>query len=724
MKKILFFIITLYQLISASQIMIERCLDNQPLLYVVNSSSQSSNKSIRQKNNENIFEFQNLDSAEIILENKSNSFSLTEKINSNLPKTFIDDSIKTYTTDQIVIQGRNESFEKISSKLVHRISLVDQLTSTSIANLLASKPGIFTKSYGSEGSLQTISIRGSGSEYTSVLINGINFNSSLNGVFDFSKFSSAEISEIIVKKGNDFDVLNHNSYGGVIELNPFEKQDTIHSYINLQVGSFGYRGIQLKLSGYTLNSYYKLNFSRKSARNDYQYNFLNETGIRQNSDVNQNSINLALINQLRIFEEPIVLNSFVSFFDKNLGLPGFVSSNKHSNSGTREDERFFSYSLNSKFFISNDKYLNGIFGLNFNRLKIDDPLLSINLRTKIFELNEQSYQSKIFFNSKSGNLFFSTGFVWLLENFRKNEVNENQSQFGELLKRNTFSSSFKTDFEKPLINNFSLNSSILFSLNYVTNEINQDLKTYKFPNLRFGLSINYEPINTFLYANAGSGTRIPNYYEYSFSKLTSLNKSNLEPEKILNYELGLKTEQSKFQFELTYFTFDVENKIIWKPQRVAFFSPINSGRVKSSGLEISFERLNFFKSFYIDANYTFTNALKKNKLSQNDNSFNKQLPYVPKHKASITLSFYTKNLILSFNSNYYSRRFITEDNDLLFSLDPVLISNFSSTVTYKFKQLKFRVQLSLQNIFNQSYQLIQSFPMPGREYRLTIQTEV
>lgn len=74
------------------------------------------------------------------------------------------DSIKTFSVNEIYVYDKSDLFDKVSSINVKRILLNEQLISISVGNLIASKPGIFTKSYGSEG-LQTISIRGAGSEY-------------------------------------------------------------------------------------------------------------------------------------------------------------------------------------------------------------------------------------------------------------------------------------------------------------------------------------------------------------------------------------------------------------------------------------------------------------------------------------------------------------------------------------------------------------------------------
>lgn len=661
----------------------------------------------------------------ILLLTLTNTFAGNFLFISNLNSSItLPDTPKTYTTKEIFVLQKKEFNDHISSGFLKVISLTEQLTSVSVGNLLSSKPGIFTKSYGSEGSLQTISIRGAGSEYTSVFINGVNYNNSLNGVFDFSKFSSDEIAEIIIKKGNDFDPLNNNSFGGVIELIPFEKNDTLKSQFKFQTGSFGYQAFHLKTAGSFLNNYYKINLTHKSANNDYKYSFNNETAFRKNSDVNQNSFNLAVVNHLNVFNKPFIINSFISFLDKKLGLPNFVSTNRHHDSGTREREKTLTSTFNTKAFIADEIYLNAIFGLHHNHLSIDDPLLSINLKTKYFDLKDNSINSKVFLNIQANKFFISGGVSAVLENFDKNEKREDQNSIFENLNRKTFSSNFKVNYTDLVTRDITLNSALFLSYNFVSNIYKSKSQSYQFPNFRIGVSFKSNQHNLITFANAGSGIRVPNFYEYSFNKLTSLSGKELEPEKIFNYEIGSRFENENVMIEFTYFTFDVQNKIIWRPQRVAFFSPINSGKVKSSGIELSFERLKISNNFYFGANYTMTNALKKTRLSHSDNSYNKQIPYIPRHKASISINFVSKFFETDFNANYYGKRYTTEDNDDLFSLEPVVISNISTTVHKNIRQFSFRINFLVQNLFNTSYQLIQSFPMPGREYRLTIQMEV
>ncbi len=639
--------------------------------------------------------------------------------------TLSEDSIKTYTTSTIVISEKIENhLNKFNSSYSKKIMMSEKINSLSVGKILSTSSGIFLKAYGGEGSLQTISLRGAGAEYTNVLINGLIYNNSINGVFDFSKFSSEEIKEIIIKKGNDFDVISNNSFGGAIELIPFEKSDSINTSLKFQIGSFGYQNINLKTAGLSYGTYYRINLSSKSVKNDYPYDFYNEKDIRKNSDVHQNSVNGAFINQFSVFKIPVVVNSFIDFKDKKMGLPTFVSSNRHINSGTKEIEKNLFYSTNSKFLLSDRILINGIIGFQSNKLHIEDPLSYINLKTTHFELNDNKIDSKILFQYHARPFTIAGGIATSLESSNKQEIKKDDQHLQDKFKRKSLTLNFVTDFEQNVGSNLRFNFALFISNNAIVNDLVNHKTTYRFSNLRAGISIQSLPNHFITFANIGTGTRVPNFYEYSISRLTSLSNNELEPEKILNYEFGLRFNPSFLSFEITYFAFDVYNKIIWRPQRVAFFSPRNAGRVKSSGVEVNLEELKISKFIKLNGNYTFTKALKKSKQSETDNSFNKQLPYIPLHKFSTSIYIQSTSQLIEFTINYFGRRFITEDNDILFSLDPVLISNLTFMSSFHLKQFRLTFNLLIQNLFNQQYLLIQSFPMPGREYRLTIQLEV
>lgn len=640
------------------------------------------------------------------------------------------DSSKIYKLDQIYVQDKKvNKFDLPTSSQRRKISLEEELSSFNIGDLVSSQAGVFTLSYGSEGSLRTVSVRGSGSEYTSIFINGINYNNSVTGVFDFSKFSADEISEIHIKRGNDFDIYNQNSFGGVIVLNPFRNSDSTKYSLKLQTGSFGFSSFGFKSYGTILSSRYNFILSRKKARNNYEYDFNGDKESRKNSDVSQISTNLSLINQVKLFGKSLKINTFINLLSKDLGLPNFVSTNRHYNNLTRSQENFFNYSLNFNYVISERILINGILGYWNSRIDINDPLKSINLKTiKFSTVNE--YNSQKFFVTVLFNPFhFSTGIIRNFEKIHIKEITAEETKLNDQT-RTSYALNFLVNYEKEIFKKQLVFNLIFFnSLNHtVDNSLEKNI--YRFFNKRIGFSLN-TPDNKFtLYSNFGNGVRLPNYYEIFYSQLTSLSSNKIQNEKINSFEAGFRYNLTSIDFsqnpliEITYFNLNIDNKIIWQPQRVAIFAPRNAGKINSQGVEITFENIKVSKNIFLNWNYSFTKSVKKSKAGLSDDSYNKQLPYIPIHKSSVTLLISINDFSAVTKSTYMSRRYFTEDNDILFSSNPIFIQDLSLNYKFKFSFTQLYTQIAVNNVFNKSYLIIQSFPMPGREYRLTINMEI
>lgn len=636
------------------------------------------------------------------------------------------DTVRNYVLEEITVSSKKENFlEKVSGTFSYKIHLFEKLSNLTLGNILLSKPGIFIKSYGAEGSLQTISLRGTGAEYTSVILNGITLNGTLSGIFDFSKFSSDDIYEVIVKKGNDFDVKINNSFGGTIELNPFPSIDSNSSFIKYQIGSFGFNSIFVGTNFAKNLSSYFINITRKFSKNDYEYTFEGEKLKRLNSDVTQFTGNGGFADEFQFFKKSVNIKLFFHIAEKQMGLPTFVANNRYFNSQTRNNEKDFLFSSNIRTALSQNIFMNIIGGYQKNSMLIEDPLTSLNLKTKRFSIYENNFTAKIFFAYFSDKLKLEFGSFHQKEAYEKSELEKDNNYIinSNLRLTNGFSSvsNFEQNIFSPQLKLFvagfySFNSVKDYGLNRLTRN---------FSNFRFGIGFRYNnkfPITIF--ANIGKGKRLPNYYEESFNNLLSLKGEKLVPEEITNAELGVKFQTKKVFCELVYFNLDIDNKIIWQPQRVAIFSPRNIGKVNSSGIEFKFQNLRLYEFLTFELNYSLINSLKKSKTGESDNSYNKQLVYIPRHKVSSLITLEKNNFSINLNTSYFSRRFFTEDNDIQYSLSPVILFNTFVYYSINFFKINLTTQVSILNVTNEQYQLIQSFPMPGREYRLTIKVEV
>ena len=57
-------------------------------------------------------------------------------------------------------------------------------------------------------------------------------------------------------------------------------------------------------------------------------------------------------------------------------------------------------------------------------------------------------------------------------------------------------------------------------------------------------------------------------------------------------------------------------------------------------------------------------------------------------------------------------------------MEPWYTSDLSLSCNFRWQQTKCRAQLDVNNVFGQDYEVIVNYPMPGRNYALTLSVEI
>lgn len=127
----------------------------------------------------------------------------------------------------------------------------------------------------------------------------------------------------------------------------------------------------------------------------------------------------------------------------------------------------------------------------------------------------------------------------------------------------------------------------------------------------------------------------------------------------------------------------IDDWIIWLPTTKGFFSPRNVKKVHAYGVEV---KANFAvqpaKDWLIDLNgsYSWTPSINEGeKMSPADQSVGKQLPYVPKHSASLTGRLSWRTWAFLYKWAFYSERYTMSSND--YTLTGHLPEYFMSNVS-------------------------------------------
>ena len=177
---------------------------------------------------------------------------------------------------------------------------------------------------------------------------------------------------------------------------------------------------------------------------------------------------------------------------------------------------------------------------------------------------------------------------------------------------------------------------------------------------------------------------------------------------------------------ITWFDSRIDDWIIWLPTPKGFFSPRNVKKVHAYGIET---RLNLalepFKGWVFELNgtYSWTPSVNVGEpMSPADKSVGKQLPYVPRHSASLTGRVSWRSWSFLYKWAFYSRRFTmsSNDNTISGSLPPYYMSNISLARNFSFRPLDLQLRLAVNNLFNEDYLSVLSRPMPGINFEFFI----
>lgn len=176
----------------------------------------------------------------------------------------------------------------------------------------------------------------------------------------------------------------------------------------------------------------------------------------------------------------------------------------------------------------------------------------------------------------------------------------------------------------------------------------------------------------------------------------------------------------------TWFDSRIDDWIIWLPTTKGFFSPRNVKKVHAYGVET---RLNLgaepLRGWLLDVqgSYSWTPSVNcGEKMSEGDRSVGKQLPYVPRHSASLTGRLSWRGWSFLYKWAYYSQRYTMSSND--YTLTGHLPAYFMSNVTLEkslaFKPLDLQLKLAVNNLFDEDYLSVLSRPMPGINFELFV----
>jgi iron complex outermembrane receptor protein len=616
------------------------------------------------------------------------------------------DSVKTYflpeisvTSNRFVtnIKDLSTSVEIIDEKRIHNSN------GGRLSDILNTSSKVFLKSYGSTPLLQTISMNGLGSEHTLILIDGIKLNSFQNSMFDLSLLNLDNVSRIEILNNGSSSIYGSDAIGGVINIITDNIIDSDSNKIfNLQLlaskGSYNTNKYSIKVAKPMKNFRFSFSYNKETSDGNFEYKF--DNGIskqlkkRENSAYGIEDVSLIL---KYIIDNSTRLKYYSSFSNHDKQIPGLETGTPSAL--TKQLDKNW-----NNIFLIEKSFSQGIFLTN--KLNYQNNLMNY----KTIPLINSFYKNLVYSISSDLNIetqTFSTvfGYEFINASLQSNEVEEGA-------RRNIHSLYISSGID--ILNSIKIYPSTRMDF---YSDLNDNVFTYK-------VGLNYQPFNKAevrLKANIGKNFRAPTFNDLYWKE--SGNK-NLNPEKSFNSEFGIFYGFKSFldgYFELHYNIISAKDKIVWVPQRNFIWMPVNIAESESKNLFLSINlNKNFDENFNcgITAGVSFIRSVKTSENFKNDPTLNKYFPYIPLESSKINLTMEYENFSANLFFNHYDRRYSDFENKKTLSPYNILDGNLSGRI--KLFEFYSELKLEVNNILNTDYQVILGYPMPLRNYKLTL----
>lgn len=583
------------------------------------------------------------------------------------------------------------------------VQTIDSLTRTeypagTLAELITGFTSAHIRNYG-QGTLSTLSFRGTSANHAGLLWNGIRVSPPNIGYVDLSLVQGSFFNDISILYGGASPMFGSGSIGGGIHLEnlPVFEKSGADLGLDLSGGSFGTMAIEANGAVYRQKFYSRSAFSIMNAANDFSYKNLKgedvqlpHAGIFKSGFIQDIAFHLPK-------NQYIMASAWFQYADRD--IPPTLTE---ENSEAVQTDRSWRAMISWKDY--NERNNLEVKLAYFNEFtRYEDPLASV-----YSTIQNQSVVSS--FEStweigKNSAIFAGSQFTYEFADLDYYDQPRDQENVAVFV-------SYRHNF--PLLKwQFCLNGRQEFLTEYQSPLLfsaGAEGKIWRFISGRLNVSRNF---------------RAPTFNERYWQPGGN---PDLKPEKSWNEEAGISLgnqfPSSNMKFSVTAFNSHVENWILWLPGD-SFWSVENAQEVWSRGFEISGNQLISLGavSLFLAESYSFTKSTNEKKLFDLDASYRKQLIYTPLHRLVIKTGAVFKGYNLTVKGNFTGEVFSSKDNTE--SLPPYFLLDAVVSKSFKTKnEYPLTIQFNLNNILNADYQAIPYRPMPGINFLLTIRAGI
>lgn len=653
---------------------------------------------------------------------------LTSEVSASEPA----DTLSAHQLGEVVVTACNLNEDIIPAQVLSGEEL-HRLNSNSVADALRYFSGVQVKDYGGVGGIKTVNIRSMGTNHTGVVYDGVELGNAQNGQIDLGQFSLDNIEALSLYNGQKSEILQPaKDFGsaGTIYMRTrtpvFGEGERYHARATIRTGSFDLlnpsalielklsRRVSASLSAEWVNSSgkYKFRYRRVNPAGELAYD---TTAVRQNGDINATRIELnthgSLDNGSWTFK--------VYNYNSERGVPGAIVNNVWRRGERIWDTNSFAQGRYTGFFgrfttLNNIKYA-------FYRTHY------VNNDDKQVKIDNLYRQKEIYFSSANEYEITARWRISASYDFMWNTLDADVYGF---VKPDRFSQYLSVATALNL-DRFKIQASALGTF------IHDRIKGQEAPSDKHvftpAVFMNGYPLR-----NKDFSIRV--FYKQSFRMPTfndlyyaDMGNSKLSPERVTQYNLGLLYDHhsswsviSAARVSADVYYNRVKDKIVAYPKGQQFrWTMLNLGLVDIRGIDITgLLTLNPWKDLYLTVRgqYTFQRAIDITNPA--DNYYRHQIPYIPRHSGAAVVNAQWRGWGLNYSWIYVGERYNQQENIRYNYTQPWYTSDVSLSKDFQLGSVSLRGLLEVNNLLSQDYDVILNYPMPKRNYRVTLTVEI
>jgi len=593
-------------------------------------------------------------------------------------------------------RSQQDSYLALSANQIITRDTIERLQVVSVSDILKTVAGIHIANQGGAGQTSSLYTRGTNSNHTLVLVDGIRVGSATLGTVNLSAISAQQIERIEIVKGPRAALWGSDAIGGVIQI--FTKRHANgEGSVSIGGGSNGLLQASASIGFGNEIHQYTLNVSSEEADgfNAYASDPNNPYDINEPDDDGYERQSFSLVGSSQ-FSETLSLNIVGRFEESDNEYDASYPDSPCWDDYTKTCPSYYANQQNSS---NHHVKVAGVYQVD---------ALTVELTLAQSQDQGETHGNGI----KKGDadqIKTDRDQASLVGNYQFSQqsgVTIGADWYQESVSTNTDKVSWVPGFQSWDVDERSISAvfaqarhqlnNFLFEMAARHDDIDElgNESTYN-------ASIGYQlPENWLVSLNSGSGFKAPTFNDLYWP---GSGNPDLRPESSTTHELLIRKNTTNSELEISWYDTEVEDLIAWSPNEFGMWQPANINQAQMQGVDVS------FTGHYAD----FDHQVSLTYVETEDKSTGEELLRRPKFSAVYALNYNWQDWQFGTVISYRDEAKDSGNVDL----EDYWLVDFTSS--YQVNE-QFVVAAKVVNAFDEGYQSALNYQADGTSYQMNV----